>query len=121
MNYFKKIGFSFLYFFGILVVLTLLLTIFNYFSWFNNQFISIFEISIPIISIVISGFQFGKKSNQNGLIEGVKIGLLIIITLLILNFIFKNSISFKNIIYYIILLLSCTVGSIIGINRKKEK
>lgn len=120
MNYLKKIGYSFLYFFGILLTLTLLLTVFNYFNWFNSGFISILEISIPIISILIGGYQFGKRSNENGLLEGLKLGLLIIAILIILNLILKNSLSFKNSIYYVILLLSCIGGSIIGINRKKE-
>lgn len=120
MNYMKKVGISLLYFFGFVVVATLFMTILNYFNLIGKSIVSIFQIIIPILSIIISGYIFGKKCLKKGWIEGLKLSLIIIIILIILNVILKNNFQLKNLIYYFILMFSCTIGSIIGINKRTK-
>lgn len=106
-----------LYFLGIILVSTLLVTVLNYFNLIGKSIVSVLEIVIPIISIIVSGFIFGKKSSKKGWIEGLKLSLFIVVILILLNLILKNGIQFKNFIYYFILMFSCVIGSIIGINK----
>lgn len=120
MDYLKKIGFGLLYTLSIIIILTFIITIFNYFNIINQGFLTILEIIIPCISFFIGGFEIGKRSKQKGWLEGIKFSLILLFILLILNLLFKNGFQFKNFIYYLILLTLSTTGSIIGINKNKS-
>ena len=105
---------SFIYFIGIILISTIILTIIDYFSLFNT---SILKLIIPIISIFISSFILGKKTTKLGYLSGIKLGLLIIIIFIILVLLL-DKFTIKSLIYYLILLLTSTLGSMLG-NIKK--
>ena len=113
----KRIFISLIYIVSILLFLTLILTIFNYFSIINNT--SIFKILMPIISTFMGGLIIGIKSNKKGFIEGLKLGSIFILILLILNIILFHF-KFKSLLYYLILIITTTLGSMMGINIKKS-
>lgn len=73
----------------------------------------------PLTGIFIGSFKIGKNSNKKGYLEGIKYGSLWIIILLVINLITKN-ITLLSTIYYIILLLTSTGASVLGINKKKS-
>lgn len=114
-NYFKGL----LYIIIIIISLTIILTLFNYFGIVKGGLFTILKLLIPIFSIIYASLMIGKKARQKGYIEGIKFGIITIMMLVILNFIFGNNFEWKNIIYYLILLLFSTLGSMIGINKKK--
>lgn len=121
MKYLKNLGMSFAYMIGTILVLTLIVTIFSYFNIMSDKVTSIFKIIIPIISLFIGGFYIGKRSIKKGFLEGLKIGLLFSIFLLIFNFLaLSNSFKVKYLLFYLILIISSILGSMIGINRKKS-
>lgn len=113
----KKLCISLIYIITILLVLTLILTLFNYFNIINNT--SIFKILIPIISTFIGGLVIGVKSNKKGFIEGIKLGIIFVLMLLILNIVLSKF-SLKSLLYYLILITTTSLGSMIGINIKKS-
>ena len=115
----KKIINKLLYFIGITCIATFIITILNYFNILNDNTINILKILIPIIIISISSFQLGKTATKKGYIEGIKFGLIIISIFIIITIILKE-ISIKSIIYYLILLLTSTLSSMLGINQKKS-
>ena len=120
MKYLKKLGYSFLYIMGIILVLTFIATIFNYFNIISDNIMSIIKISIPVIAFLIGGFIMGKKSNKSGYIEGLKLGIIDSLLLIIFNFLaLNNSFKFIYLLFYLILIVSSMLGSMIGINRKK--
>ena len=87
----------------------------------NFNTTSILFIILMIIIFLIMGYQFGKKANKKGYIEGLKIGLCLILVLIFINLIFYNSnFSLERIIYYIVLILSSIMGSMLGINKKEK-
>ena len=120
MNYLKKIGISIGITFLLILLLTLMTTTLSYFEIIKGNTTTLFKILIPIISIFIGGIIIGKKSTQKGWLEGIKQGLIIILLMLIISLILKNKFEFKNTIYYIILIISTTLGSMIGINFKAK-
>ena len=121
MKYLKKLGFSFLYIIGTILISTFIITLLNYFNIISDKVISIFKILIPILSLFIGGFYIGKRSNNKGYLEGLKLGLIFSIFLLIFNFLaFSNSFKLKYLLFYIIIITSSILGSMIGINRKKR-
>ena len=118
MNYIKNVTFSILYIIGFILFLTFILTLFSYFNILSSKVVSIFKILIPVISLFIGGFYLGKRSNKKGWFEGLKLGLIFLILLIIFEFL-ALSINFevKNILYYLIILASTSFGSIVGINK----
>lgn len=122
MNYIKNISISFLYIIGVTIVLTFIMTLLNYFNIITGSVLTITKIIITFIAIFIGGFIIGKKSKTKGWLEGIKLGIIILIILGIINFlILKVNFEFRIILYDIIILFSCTFGSIIGINLNHQK
>ncbi len=116
-NFSKSLSISILLF----LILTLVVTTFNYFNLLSINGINISKIIIPIISVLSGSFYMGTKVKNKGWLEGIKLSSLIILILLIIDLlVFKNSFEIKNLIYYIIILVSSMVGSMIGINKKKK-
>lgn len=121
MKYLKNLSMSFLYIISSILVLTFITTILSYFNILNDEVTSIIKIIIPIISMLIGGFYIGKRSNKKGFLEGLKLGLIFSSILIIFNYLaFDNSFKFKYTLFYLILLISSILGSMIGINRKKQ-
>lgn len=115
INYLK----SMVYTLSIILISTILLTIFNYFNILNGITLKIIMLLIPIIGIFIGSFKIGKTSDKKGYIEGLKYGSIWILILLIINLINKKF-TLLSIIYYIILLLISAFASALGINKKKN-
>ena len=92
MKYIKSLGL----FFIILLVLNLIISIFSYFEIIN------------------------LNSNNKGYLEGIKLSLTILIIFTFFNLILGNF-NCVTIIYYIIIILIISIGSMVGINKKKSK
>ena len=121
MKYLKKLGFSLIYVISTILVLTFITTLFSYFNILNNKVISIIKIIIPIISMLIGGFYIGKRSLKKGFLEGLKLGSIFSLVLIIFNYLaFDNSFKFKYLLFYLIIIVSSILGSMIGINVNKK-
>lgn len=121
MNYLKNLGLSFVFVIISFLVLTLLMTLFSYFNILKDGGVSILKIIIPIISLFMGGFLLGKKASKKGWLEGIKIGALCLIFIIIFNYLaYSFSFEAKNLLYYCILIISSIFGSMIGINFKKN-
>ena len=108
-----------IYLIGFMILLSFLLTIFNYIGILNNNILNIFKIIIVTTTFFLNGFIVGKKVNKKGYIYGLEAGGILLIIFIILDLVFKVKFSLKLIIYYLLLLLLSILGSIIGINKKK--
>lgn len=117
---FKKLIDSIICFFIILILGTLIITLINYFNILQNNIISGIRFTLPMLAIIISGYKLGKASEKNGYLEGLKLGGIIILVFMFFVLLL-DKLSFKNILYYLILLLTAVVSSMIGINRRKVK
>ena len=76
------------------------------------------KLLIILISCLIGGFQIGKTSFKKGYLNGIILGSIIIFIFLLFS-IFLNSLKISTLIYYFIILIATTLGSILGINKKK--
>ena len=116
-KYFKSI----IFLISAILILSILLSILNLLGLKSN-YSSLLNIIILIILFFIIGFKEGKNSLKKGFLAGIKIGLINIFTLFIINILFfKNNLSINMFIYYILLLLTSILGSMVGINKKKQK
>lgn len=120
MNYLKKlsqsIGISIIVYISLLIVITFL----SYFNIINGKFLTILKLLVLFLSLFSGAYIFGKKATKRGWLEGLKFGLITLILLFILNFIFYKAFTLKNFIYYLILLLSSILGSMFGILKKRK-
>lgn len=113
-SYLKSYG----YLFGIILILTIILSIINSFS---NTPLHIIKIIIPIISLLIATIILGRNTKEKAYLEGIKFTTIYIIITTILKLILKTTFNYKIIIIYLILLFTGIIGSMIGINSKKNK
>lgn len=122
MKYLKKVLKTVGIMLGILLLLTLIITMFNYWNLINNKVVNIMEIIIPILTLFIGGFIIGKSSNQKGWLEGIKIGIIFLIILVLFNYLgLQNKLEWKSLIYYLILIISSVFGSMFGISLSDQK
>lgn len=74
---------------------------------------------VMTILLLIFGMRTGKKASKKGYLEGLKIGGITVMVLLLANLIFYRSFSLVLFLYYLVLIASSTIGSILGINLKR--
>lgn len=115
MSYLK----SMVYTLGIILISTVIITIFNYFNLLSGIPLKVVRLLVPLIGIFIGSFKIGKVSSRKGYIEGIKYGIIWIVLMLIINLITKNF-TITSIIYYILLLLVSAFAGVLGINRKRS-
>ena len=112
-NYLK----SYIYLFSSILILTIILSTINYFFIIPTKII---KLLIPIICIIISTIILGKNTKSKAYLEGLKFTSLYILLSIIISLLTKNPFNFKLILCYLLLLLSGTIGSMIGINLSKK-
>ncbi len=113
----KKYLISYAYLLCTIIILTLLLSIINYFIKVPSNII---KIIIPIVSMLYSSIILGKNSTKKAYIEGIKFSIIYIIFIFLFSILIKNKIQINIILYYLILILTSMFGSVIGINLKKK-
>lgn len=115
MKYLKTFLFTILSMFLLhLIPITL-----NYFGVISNKITNVFNIIILFVVCLLSGIVIGKKANNKGYLEGVKIGGMISGLFLLTSLVLKNKITLVKIIFYLLIIAISIIGSIIGINKKK--
>lgn len=114
-SYFKVILIGLLF----MIVFAFLLSILEYFNLFYGKVSEVFMFIYMAILFFIIGFLVGKKATHKGYLEGIKISLSLIFILIVINVLFyQTGFSLERTIYYFILILSSTMGSMIGINKQ---
>ena len=120
MKYLKNLGIALLYIITLMLILTFIGTLFNYIGLFNNTTINIVKIIIPILSMFIGGFIIGKNQRKKGWLEGLKLSAVFLTILTLFNILgLDQTFSIKSLLYYLILIISTILGSIIGVNQFK--
>ena len=104
-----------------IVVFSFLLSTLNYFDIIGNGIMSVFQIMTMIVSMFVGGFYIGKNSSSKGYLQGLKIGGIAFAILFLLNFwFFGNGFSLEKLLFYLIVMVSSVIGSVVGINKNKQ-
>ena len=106
-------------FFILLLIGALIFTLLDYFSLINIKIVSILKFIYPLFGLFLISYRLGRCSFKKGYIEGLKMGGMIIFIFTIFTLLFSKY-QIKILLYDMILLLTSTLGSMIGINRKKN-
>lgn len=104
----------------LLFIYLFLLVILNYFQIL--KFNTIIKVNFIIMAVItfLFGLSIGRKTHKKGYLEGLKLGFIITLILLILNILFIRGFNLNILVYYLIIIVSSTFGSMIGINLKKR-
>ncbi len=104
-----------------ILVFSLILSLLYYFNILTGKSFNILKVITILFSFIIGGIYIGKKANSKGYLEGLKIGLITVILFFLLSYLtFNKEITIKNLIYYLVILTTSTIGSMVGINKKKN-
>ncbi len=118
MKYLKVLLFILIPLFLFNVILSLL----YYFNVIPTGVMNYLKLAIICLSMLVGGIYIGSKATKKGWLEGLKVGLEIIVIFFLLSYLgFDYGLSIKAVIYYLILLASSTLGSMIGISRSSQK
>ncbi len=109
---------SLAFIFGGILILGFLMTILSYFDIIGGLTLEIIKLIIILISIFVGGFMLGVNSNDNGYLEGLKIGIVTCIMFMIYSMLIREF-QLYDFLYYIIIIITAMFGSIIGINNRK--
>ncbi len=121
MTYLKNIGISFGFILGSLFGITLLITFLHYMNLIGSKVLSVLEILTPLIALFVGGFVIGKKSKQKGWLEGLKLSGIFLVVLVLFQYLgLHSSFSLKNVLFYVLLIVSTVFGSMIGINKSSK-
>lgn len=94
-----------------------LINLFGVSSYITNLLSFLFNIAL----FFMLSFKKGKTTNKKAYIEGLINGLMLISCLLIITIIFFiKKISIYTVFYYLILISTSVIASILGKNTKKE-
>lgn len=113
INYLK----SFLYFLIPFLILIFITTIFYYYNIISNNTFKYLKIAILLISTFYGGYNIGKLSIKKGYLNGIILSLIIIFIFFLLNIIISDF-KWQLLIYYLIIMIITTLGSMIGMLKK---
>ena len=91
-KYLKSLGYTF----GLIIFLTLFITLLNYIGIVSGIFLSTIKIIIPVISIFLGGLIVGKNSSHKGWLNGLKLGLITIGILVTITLLLDENINLGN-------------------------
>ncbi len=119
MNYLKRLGKIIVTTILSIIILGFILTTLYYFDIISNNIYNIMKMVIVLLSLFINAFFLGKNSSKYGLVEGLKLGAIVLIIMFIMKIFTSSSFDIRTVIYSIIILLTTSIASVIGINRKE--
>lgn len=72
---------------------------------------------VSILILMTGGFIAGKKTEEKGWITGIIVGVVYVIGVMLYQFLAQDVWLFdRQLIYFIIFVLSATIGSMLGVN-----
>ena len=104
-----------MYVFLSIIIGMFILTFFNYFNIISDKTMNVLKLVLMLLVFVFCGFYLSKRSKKRGYLEGIKIGIFLCLFFILVTILgFNSSFEFRNIIYYLILIIASMTGGIIG-------
>lgn len=99
----------------------LIVSTFYYFDIISSNLVKYLRPLLILLILFISSYNLGKKTDKKGYLEGIKLASSIIFIFLVISLIFfRPYFKLRLILYYLILIITSTLGSMIGINKEKK-
>ena len=109
-------------FFVFILILTFVMTIINLISPLKQNINSLLSLLGILMYSLIAGIRKGVKTDAKGYKEGFKIGFVYVAVLYFLGALSLHfAIPLKRFLYFVIIIVTTILGSVIGINKKNSK
>ena len=118
MEIIKKYSLRFLFTILSISICLLIITTLYHFDIISSNIYQLLKLIILLGNILISGIILGKKANKKGYLEGIKLGLFMIILFTLITLITGQGLKLKLLLYDSIMLITAILGGMIGINKK---
>ena len=118
MEIIKKYSFRFLYTILSIVISLLLITTLYHFNIISSNIYQTLKLIILLVNILISGIILGKKATSKGYLEGIKLGIFMILLCFLITLVTGQDLKIRLLIYDSIILITSILGGMIGINKK---
>ena len=104
---------------GSFFIFNLLISLLYLFTNISYNTVSTIIIIYDLLSFILLGYMLSKSSTKKGIIIGLRTSTITIIILFIFGLIFKCDLKTRTFLYYFIILLCTTFGSILSKNLKR--
>lgn len=101
---------------GSLFIYILMLSVLHYFGIAKLRTIGNINFVVMAIIMFLGGVFLGKKTSKKGYLEGLKLGGFLVVIMLIINLVAFRHFDLYVVLYYLVLIASSVIGSMIGIN-----
>lgn len=120
MEIIKKYSFHFLYTILSIVISLLLITTLYHFNIISSNIYQTLKLIILLVNILISGIILGKKATSKGYLEGIKLGIFMILLCFLMTLVTGQDLKIRLLLYDSMILITSILGGMIGINKKGE-
>ena len=120
MEIIKKYSFRFLYTILSIVISLLLITTLYHFNIISSNIYQTLKLIILLVNILISGIILGKKTSSKGYLEGIKLGIFMILLCFLITLVTGQELKIRILLYDSMILITSILGGMIGINLKKN-
>ena len=120
MEIIKKYSFRFLYTILSIVISLLLITTLYHFNIISSNIYQTLKLIILLVNILISGIILGKKATSKGYLEGIKLGIFMILLCFLITLVTGQDLKIRLLLYDSMILITSILGGMIGINKKGE-
>lgn len=91
--------------------------------------INLFKLEIPVAAYLIiiiliafiTGFLVGMQTKEKGYLKGLLTGLIMIVIMFLISLLLGSKYSLYTFVYYLIIIISTTLGSMLGVNKTPKK
>lgn len=118
MEIIKKYSLQFLFTILSILICLLIITTLYHFDIISSNIYQLLKLIILLGNILISGIILGKKATSKGYLEGIKLGIFMIILFTLITLITGQGLKLKLLLYDSIILITAILGGMIGINKK---
>ena len=118
MEIIKKYSFRFLYTILSIVISLLLITTLYHFNIISSNIYQSLKLIILLVNILISGIILGKKATSKGYLEGIKLGIFMILLCFLITLVTGQELKIRLLLYDSMILITSILGGMIGINKK---
>lgn len=117
LEYLKYLGMFILIIVGIAIISSLINL-----TGLNSSFISKLSVILTALSFFIIACLASLKTQEKGIVLGLKLALIFVVLLILINLIFfRSGFNIDRLIYYIILIASGMLGGSFGKNIKTKQ
>lgn len=120
MNRSHPILFGFTYTVGLMLIMSVLFAFLLYFTSLSDSHLPVISYIVTALSLLVGGYQAGKKAGIKGWYYGGMIGAIYGILLAAISFLgFDTDLNLRNLTLILLAFLFGAFGGMIGVNAKK--